>query len=56
MFVLFGSGYVIAAPVCIAGSSGVSPPPFQKDSFTGLIPIVEEAILFTVVSGGPYFV
>jgi hypothetical protein len=57
MFMLFSSGYIVtASPVCIAGSSGVSPPPFWENSFSGLIPSVEEAVLFTVVSGGPYFI
>ena len=56
MFVLFGSGYVVANPVCIAGSSGVSPPPFWEDCYLLLTYNREHAFPFTVIPGGPYFV
>jgi hypothetical protein len=55
MFVLFGSGYVIAAPVFIGGSSA-SPPPLMVDCFDWMTTSVERACQFTVVPGGPYCV
>lgn len=55
--VLLGTGYVMAAdPIFIAGSSGVSPPPFMENSFSWMSTSVERAFTFTVVSGGPYYV
>jgi len=40
----------------IAGSSGISPPPFWEDSFWGMTSSIERAFPFTVIPGGPYFV
>ena len=40
----------------IAGSSGISPPPFWEDCFWGMTPSTERAFPFTVTSGGPYIV
>jgi len=40
----------------IAGSSGISPPPFWEDSFWGMTSSIERAFPFTVTSGGPYIV
>ncbi len=51
--VFFGSGYVIAAPVFIGGSS-VSPPPIMMDCYDWMSTSVERAYPFTVASGGPY--
>lgn len=39
----------------IAGSSGISPPPFWENSFWGLTSHIEMAFTFTATSGGPYF-
>ncbi len=47
---------VIADPVVIAGSSGVSPPPFWENSFWGMTSSIERAFPFTVPSDGPYIV
>jgi hypothetical protein len=47
---------VFASISVIAGSSGISPPPFWEDSFWGMTPSIERAFPFTVIPGGPYFV
>jgi len=47
---------VFASISVIAGSSGISPPPFWKDCFWGMGPSIERAFPFTVIPGGPYFV
>lgn len=46
---------VFASISVIAGSSGISPPPFWEDCFYGMSSILERAFPFTVISGGPYF-
>lgn len=40
----------------IAGSSGISPPPFWEGSFWGMTASIERAFPFTVISGGPYLI
>jgi len=47
---------VFASISVIAGSSGISPPPFWKDCFWVMTPSIERAFPFTVIPGGPYFV
>lgn len=47
---------VFANMSVIAGSSGISPPPFWEDCFYGITSSIERAFPFTVTSGGPYIV
>lgn len=47
---------VFASMSVIAGSSGISPPPFWEDCFWGMTSSIERAFPFTVIPGGPYFV
>lgn len=47
---------VFANTSVIAGSSGISPPPFWEDCFWGMTSSIERAFPFTVIAGGPYFV
>jgi len=46
---------VFASISVIAGSSGISPPPFWEDCFWGMTSSIERAFPFTVIPGGPYF-
>jgi len=46
----------VSNTLVIAGSSGISPPPFWEDCFWGMTSSIERAFPFTVASGGPYIV
>ena len=39
----------------IAGSSGISPPPFWENSYWGMTSGLERAFLFTTISDGPFY-